>query len=90
MSLAEKQILQQSLDEVNAQTEALQRRVQDAERRAEEAERRARDARQGVSEGEPSWVVQRDEIKLTDTELGRGPLGLSSESEALECSEWVM
>jgi len=46
--------------------------VQDAERRAEEAERRARDARQGASEGEPSWVVQRDEINLTDTELGRG------------------
>ena len=49
--------------------------MQDAERRAEEAERRARDARQGASEGEPSWVVQRDEINLTDTELGRGAWG---------------
>jgi len=57
---------------VDAQLEALQRRVQDAEHRAEEAERRAHDARQGASEGEPSWVVQRDEINLTDTELGRG------------------
>ena len=71
-SLAEKQILRQSVDEATAQIEALQRRVQDAERRAEEAERRARDAKQGGSEGEPSWVVQRDEINLTDTELGRG------------------
>ena len=46
--------------------------MQDAERRADVAERRARDARQGASEGEPSWVVQRNEINLTDTELGRG------------------
>jgi len=71
-SLVEKENLQQSLREANAQTQALQRRVQDAEQRAEEAERRVRDARQGASEGEPSWVVQRDEINLTDTELGRG------------------
>ena len=71
-SRAEKQILQQSVDEANAQPEAHQRRVQDAERRAEEAERRACDARQRASEGEPSWVVQRDEINLTETELGRG------------------
>ena len=72
ISQAEKQNLQQSVDEANTRTQDLQRRLQDAERRAEEAERRARDARQGASEGEPSWVVQRDEINLTDTELGRG------------------
>ena len=71
-SQAEKQNLQQSVDEANTQTQDLQRRVQDAEHRAEEAERRAHGARQGASEGEPSWVVQRDEINLTDTELGRG------------------
>ena len=71
-SQAEKQNLQQSVDEANTRTQDLQRRVQDAERRAEEAERSDRDARQGTSEGEPSWVVQRDEINLTDTELGRG------------------
>ena len=64
--------LQQSVDEASARTEALQRRVEVAEHRAREAERRARDARQGESEGEPSWVVQRDEINLTDTEVGRG------------------
>ena len=74
-SQAEKQNLQQSVDEANTQTQDLQRRVQDAEHRAEEAERRARDTRQGASEGEPSWVVQRDEINLTDTELGRGAWG---------------
>ena len=74
-SQAEKQNLQQSVGESNTRTQDLQRRVQDAEHRAEEAERRARDARQGASEGEPSWVVQRDEINLTDTELGRGAWG---------------
>ena len=68
-SQAEKQNLQQSLQEsqqslqtsqaeANTRTQDLQRRVQDAECRAEEAERR--------------WVVQRDEINLTDRELGRG------------------
>ena len=57
-SQAEKKNLQQSVDEANTRTQDLQRRVQDAERRAEEAERR--------------WVVQRDEINLTDRELGRG------------------
>jgi len=65
------QTTQAEKENLQAQTEALQRRVQDAEHRAE-AERRARDARQGENEGEPSWVVQRDEINLTDTELGRG------------------
>ena len=71
-SLVEKQNLQQSLDETNARAEDLQRRVQDAELRAGEAERRARNAGQGASEHEPAWVVQRDEINLTDIELGRG------------------
>ena len=69
------QTTQAEKDNIQAQTQALHRRVQDAEHRAEEAERRARDARQGASEGEPSWVVQRDEINLTDTELGRGAWG---------------
>ena len=46
--------------------------MEDAEHRAQEAERRVRDARQGASEGEASWVVQRDEINLTDVEVGRG------------------
>ena len=64
--------LQLSVDEANAQIEDLQQRVQDAEHRAEEAERRVHETRQGASEGEPSWVVQRDEINLTDVELGRG------------------
>ena len=44
--------------------------------KGEEAERRAHDAREGAREGEPSWVVQRDEINLTDTELGRGGLAV--------------
>jgi len=66
------QTTQAEKDSIQAQTQALQRRVQDAEHRAEEAERRAHDAREGAREGEPSWVVQRDEINLTDTELGRG------------------
>jgi len=64
--------LQRLFNEVNARAEALQQRVYDAERRAEQAERRALDARVGASEDEPSWVVQRDEINLTDIELGRG------------------
>ena len=66
------QTSQAEKENLQAQTEALQRRVKDAEHRAEVAERRAHDARQGAIEGEPSWVVQRDEIHLTDTELGRG------------------
>ena len=64
--------LQQSLDEANARIEDLQQRVQDAERRTEEAERRTYEIRQVASEGEPSWVVRRGEINLTDVELGRG------------------
>jgi len=73
---AEKRYLEEALQESQAEKRTLQQRVATseqslaiAERRAEEAER---DARQGASEGEPSWVVQRDEINLTDVELGRG------------------
>jgi len=61
-----RQTSQAEKENLQAQTEALQRRVKDAEHRAEVAERRAHDARQGASEGEPSWVVQRDDIHLTD------------------------
>ena len=48
--------------------------VQSAERRAEDAERRAEEARQEevAAEADPLWVVQRDEIDVTDEELGRG------------------
>ena len=60
--------------------QVLQQRVQVAEQRAEEAERRAhgdqRRAREEPGEGEPSWLVHRDEINLTEEELGRGGWGV--------------
>ena len=60
--------------------EVLQQRVQEAEQRAEEAERRAREAqergREEPEEGEPSWLVHREEINLTEEELGRGGWGV--------------
>ena len=72
------QVLQQSVNQANAQVEHLQQRVQEAERRAEEAERRAEGAQQGTreTESDPSWVVRRDEINLEDEELGRGGWGV--------------
>ena len=72
------QVLQQSVNQANTQVEHLQQRVQEAERRAEEAERRAEGAQQGTRdpEGDPSWVVRRDEINLEDEELGRGGWGV--------------
>ena len=68
------QVLQQSVNQANTQVEHLRQRVQEAERRAEEAERRAERAQQGTreTESDPSWVVRRDEINLTNEELGRG------------------
>ena len=69
---AQQTTFDEALQQSRARESQLQQRIQEAERRAEEAERRARDARQRASEVEPSWVVQRDEINLTDTELGRG------------------
>ena len=72
------QVLQQSVNQANTQVERLQQRVQEAEHRAEEAERRAEGAQQGTreTEGDPSWVVRRDEINLKDEELGRGGWGV--------------
>ena len=69
---AQQTTFDEALQQSRARESQLEQRIQEAERRAEEAERRARDARQRASEVEPSWVVQRDEINLTDTELGRG------------------
>ena len=68
------QVLEQTVEEANTQVEVIRQRMQVAEHRAEEAERRARETRQGAKETEsdPSWVVRRDEIVLTDEELGRG------------------
>ena len=60
--------------------QVLQQRVQEAEQRAEEAERMAheaqRRAREEHEEGEPSWLVHREEINLTEEELGRGGWGV--------------
>ena len=59
--------------------QVLQQRVQEAEQRME-AERRAREAQQRAreepGEGELSWLVHRDEINLTEEELGRGGWGV--------------
>ena len=71
---------EQSTQEAREQVHALLQRVQVAEQRAEEAERRAREAQQRAreehEEGEPSWLVHRDEINLTEEELGRGGWGV--------------
>ena len=66
--------------EAREQVQFLQQRVQEAEQRAVEAERRAREAqesgREEPEEGEPSWLVHREEINLTEEELGRGGWGV--------------
>ena len=71
---------EQSTQVAREQVQLLQQRVQEAEQRAEEAERRAHDAQQGgreePEEGEPSWLVHREEINLTEEELGRGGWGV--------------
>ena len=84
---ADKQALDRALEESQLRERALQERVataeqstQEAEQRAEEAERRAREAqqrgREEPEEGEPSWLVHREEINLTEEELGRGGWGV--------------
>ena len=84
---ADKQALEGALQESQLRERALQERVttaeqstQEAEQRAEEAERRAREAqergREEPDEGEPSWLVHREEINLTEEELGRGGWGV--------------
>ena len=84
---ADKQALEGALQESQLRERALQERVttaeqrtQEAEQRAEEAERRAREAqergRKEPEEGEPSWLVHREEINLTEEELGRGGWGV--------------
>ena len=57
----------------------LERRVQESERRSEEAERRRQEAEGRAQEAEARqgeeqsfWVVGREEIQLTEEELGRG------------------
>ena len=71
---------EQSTQEAREQVQLLQQGVQEAEQRAEEAERRAREAqeraREEPEECEPSWLVHREEINLTQEELGRGGWGV--------------
>ena len=71
---------EQTTQEAREQVQVLQQRVQEAEQRAEEAERRAHEAQQRAreehEEGESSWLVHRDEINLTEEELGRGGWGV--------------
>ena len=71
---------EQNTQEAREQVQLLQQSTQEAEQRAEEAERRAREAqqrgREEPEEGEPSWLVHREEINLTEEELGRGGWGV--------------
>ena len=62
------QVLQQTVDQANVQIEHLQQRVHEAEHRAEG---RVHEASLQVSR-ETEWEVRREEIMLTDEELGRG------------------
>ena len=84
---ADKQALERALQESQLRERDLQERVttaeqstQAAEQRAAEAERRAREAqergREEPDESEPSWLVHREEINLTEEELGRGGWGV--------------
>ena len=60
-------------EEAERRAQEAERRVEEAERRAEEAERRAEEVGpEELEEPDPLWVVRRDEINLTDEELGRG------------------
>ena len=71
---------EQSTQEAREQVQVLHQRVQEAEQTVAEAERRAHEAQQRAreehEEGEPSWLVHRDEINLTEEELGRGGWGV--------------
>ena len=84
---ADKQALEGALQQSQLRERALQERVttaeqrtQEAEQRAAEAERRAHEAQQRTrkepEEGEASWLVHREEINLTEEELGRGGWGV--------------
>ena len=73
-AVREVEACRKALQEAHSQ-QALDSRVQDAEAKARDLQiqlKASQDARKGPNEGEPSWVVQNDEIDITDTELGRG------------------
>ncbi len=63
----------------NERIQAEQQR-RETERGRREAEERA-EALRGGEEEEPSWVVRREEIQLTDEELGRGGWGVVKVAE---------
>ena len=64
------QAAERRAEEAERGAEEEERRAENAERRVEDAERRAEEA--GLEEMDPLWVVRRDEINLTEEELGRG------------------
>ena len=74
---------EESAQEAREQVQVLQQRVQrmqEVERRAAEAERMAQKDQQRANEepekSEHSWLVHREEINLTEEELGRGGWGV--------------
>jgi len=70
----EAQEAERRANEVRQEAQEAERRAQEVRLEAQEAERRTHEASQeaNVTEGDSPWVVQRDEILLTDDELGRG------------------
>ena len=63
------------LYEAETQVQASRRRAENAEREAREYRRRAEEAEAKVREWGTEWVVERNEIELTNEELGRGGWG---------------
>ena len=66
------QVLRQTVDQANVQMENLQQRVHEAEHRAEGKVHEASLQVSRETKCDPSWEVRREEIMLTDEELGRG------------------
>ena len=66
------QVLRQTVNQANVQIEHLQQRVHEAEHRAEGRVHEASLQASRETECYPSWEVTREEIMLTDEELGRG------------------
>ena len=66
------QVLRQTVNQANVQIEHLQQRVHEAEHRAEGRVCEASLQVSRETECDPSWQVRREEIILTDEELGRG------------------
>ena len=71
-----KRIAERRCQEAERRCQEIEQRCQEAEQRCLEAEQRSQEAEEELREVKHHWMIRREDVEITDVELGRGGWGV--------------